>query len=207
MKPALLLAAAALLLAACHHTARLARRAAEGDPVAQCEYGRCLLTGQKGLSAHPERAVAWFRCAAADGYAPAQTMLALCYERGLGVERDEAEARRLYTLAAEQGYTNACRALVAWDIRRGQLPAASRWLRTMAEQENPAAQLFYGKLCLSGQLGQKREEEGVRYLRFAAMQGNAEACRLLADCYACGTGVPQNALLAEGWRQNAQEAS
>lgn len=31
----------------------------------------------------------------------------LCYEKGIGVPKDEAEAARLFKLAAEQGYAAA----------------------------------------------------------------------------------------------------
>lgn len=197
--------AAAFLLSSCYHNAELAQRAADGDPQAQYEYARRLLTGQKGLTAEPECAVAWLHPAAEAGYAPAQALLALCYERGLGTERSPREANRLYTAAAEQGHAPACRALVAQEMAAGRLPAAERWLRLLAEQDNAGAQLVYAKMCLGGSFGHRREAEALRYLRFAAMQGNAEACLLMADCYAEGIGVPRNAALAQGWRRNAEE--
>lgn len=202
MKRLLLLVAAAWFLSACHQNAALAHRAAEGDPLAQYEYGRRLLTGQKGLAAQPEQAVAWLRAASSDGYAPAQAVLALCYERGLGVPADAAESKRLYTLAAEQGHTPACQALMAQEMRAGHVEGAKRWLRSMAEGGNPAAQMLYGKSCLAG----NRAGEGLRFIRYAAMQGNAEACLLMADCYEQGRGVPQNQDLADGWRRNAEES-
>lgn len=201
MKRLLLLVAAALCLPACHQNAALAHRAAEGDPLAQYEYGRRLLVGQKGLPASPEQAVSWLRAASSDGYAPAQAVLALCYERGLGVPVDTAEAKRLYTLAAEQGHTPACQALMAQEIRAGHTEGAKRWLRSMAEGGNPAAQMLYGKSCLAG----NRAGEGIRFIRYAAMQGNPEACLLMADCYEYGRGVPRSDALAAGWRKNAEE--
>lgn len=42
------------------------------------------------------------------GYANAQFNLGLLYESGLGVEKSNAEALRLYTLAAEQGDAKVC---------------------------------------------------------------------------------------------------
>jgi stage V sporulation protein D (sporulation-specific penicillin-binding protein) len=48
--------------------------------------------------------------------------------------------------------------------------------------------------------------EGIRYLRYAAMQGNAEACLMLSTCYATGKGVPKNDELMMGWLVNAAEA-
>lgn len=206
MKRCLLLLAAALLLPACYHNGTLIRHAQEGDPLAQYEYGRRLLTGQKGVRHDPERAVAWLRAAASDGYAPAQSVLALCYERGIGVAADIAEAKRLYTMAASQGHTPACQALIAQEMRAGNTAEATGWLRSMAEGGNPAAQMLYGKSCLSGQFGKARVKDGVRFIRYAAMQGNEEACLLMADCYANGRGVPKDEAMAEGWRKNAGES-
>lgn len=203
MKRCLLLLAAAFLLPACHHNSTLISQAKEGDPLAQYEYGRRLLLGQKGVKHDPAAAVAWLRAAASDGYAPAQAVLALCYERGIGVERSAEEAKRLYTLAAAQGHAPACRALIAQELRAGNTSGASGWLRSMAEGGNPAAQMLYGKSCLSGDFGKARVADGVRFIRFAAMQGNEEACLLMADCYEQGKGVPKDAAMAAGWLQNA----
>lgn len=205
MKNRCLLLLTAVLLTACYHNASLARRAAEGDPLAQYEYGRRMLVGQKGMRQNPERAVAWLRAAAADGYAPAQAVLALCHEHGIGTERNEEEAKRLYTLAAAQGHGPACKALIAREMRAGNSAGATGWLRSMAEGGNPAAQMLYGKACLSGELGEGRAAEGLRFIRYAAMQGNREACLIMADCYAEGRGVPRNADIARGWQRNAAE--
>lgn len=204
MKRCLLLLAAAFLLPACHHNGTLIRQAKEGDPLAQYEYGRRLLLGQKGVKHDPAAAVAWLRAAASDGYAPAQAVLALCYERGLGVERSTEEAKRLYTLAAAQGHTPACQALIAQEMKAGNKAGAAGWLRSMAEGGNPAAQLLYGKSCLSGAFGKARKTDGIRFIRYAAMQENKEACLLMADCYAKGRGVPQDDDMARGWHRNAE---
>jgi hypothetical protein len=51
--------------------------------------------------------VAWFKKAADQGLALAQTNLGICYERGKGVKNDEKEAARLYQKAANQGFALA----------------------------------------------------------------------------------------------------
>lgn len=206
MKRAWLFVMAAAFLSACHHNGDLIRRAAEGDPLAQYEYGRCLLTGQRGVKANPERAVAFLRPAAEGGYAPAQAVLALCCERGLGTALSLAEARRWYAAAAEQGHLQSCRELLRLELAARHPTEANRYLFRLAEHENPAAQFALGKLCLSGALGDERRTDGLRYVRFAAMQGDREACLLMADCYEKGQGgLPQNIELARGWRENAED--
>jgi len=47
--------------------------------------------------------VKWYRIAAAQGYAPAQSSLGLAYEKGQGVPQDYQEAVKWYRLAAAQG--------------------------------------------------------------------------------------------------------
>jgi TPR repeat protein len=49
--------------------------------------------------ADPAEAAAWFRRAADQGLAGSQSMLAVMYEKGVGVERDAAEAARWRALA------------------------------------------------------------------------------------------------------------
>lgn len=206
MKRLLLLLVAATFLTACSRHADLIRRVSEGDPIAQYEYGRCLLTGQRGVKKDPALAVGFLHPAAEGGYAPAQAVLALCYERGLGTAVSLKDARRWYAAAAEQGNLSACRELLRLELAAKHPKEASRYLFRLAEHENPAAQLALGKLCLKGALGEAHRADGIRYVRYAAMQGDREACLLMAECYETGQGgLPQNAALAQGWRTNAAD--
>ncbi len=50
-----------------------------------------------------EESVKWFRKAAEQGYAPAQSCLGTCYDNGNGVPQDYAEALRWFRKATEQG--------------------------------------------------------------------------------------------------------
>ncbi|MGH7875618.1 MAG: tetratricopeptide repeat protein, partial [Candidatus Binatia bacterium] len=54
-----------------------------------------------------QEAVKWYRLAAAQGYAPAQSSLGLAYEKGQGVPQDYQEAVKWYRLAAAQGNESA----------------------------------------------------------------------------------------------------
>ena len=49
----------------------------------------------------------WFRKAAEQGYAEAQSILGTIYEEGQGVEQDYKEAVKWYQLAGEQGNAEA----------------------------------------------------------------------------------------------------
>ena len=54
-----------------------------------------------------EKALAWFRKAAAQGHAAAQDHLGMCYENGHGVEADAQQALAWYQRAAEQNFAGA----------------------------------------------------------------------------------------------------
>ena len=205
MRAAGWLLGAVLLLGACHWSAAdLRRRASAGEPRAQYEYGRCLLTGQRGLPRDASAALPWLQAAAQSGLPQAQRALGLCYERGLGAEASVEQARRCYAAAAGQGDAVAAMACALLELRTGHRAAALWRLRRWADEEElPQAQLLLGMLGLEGTLGRDSAAEGVRYLRYAAMQGSGQACLLMALCYARGLGVPRDEGLARGWLQNA----
>ena len=60
-----------------------------------------------GVAQSHKAAAKWYRLAAKQGHAPAQTILAVMYGSGLGMGQDFKEAVKWYKLAAEQGYTPA----------------------------------------------------------------------------------------------------
>ena len=56
-----------------------------------------------GVSRDDAEAIRWYRRAADQGDALAQSNLGWMYENGRGVQRDRVEAVRWYTRAADQG--------------------------------------------------------------------------------------------------------
>ena len=85
-------------------------------------------------------AVKWYRKAAEQGHAFAQTNLGLCYEEGKGVSQDYYEAVKWYRKAAEQGQADAQHNLgVCYYNGRGvsqNTYEAIKWFRKAAEQGN-----------------------------------------------------------------------
>ena len=207
MKRAAAIIVAALALAACHHNEQLADAAAEGNAAAQYEYGRRLLGGEKGLSANPHQAALWLTAASLRGHAKAQSLLGWCYAAGRGVEKSPAESRKWYEAAARQGSAEACLELAKTSMREHREPDAAYWLKPLAEAGYTGPQSFLGKLLLLDQGGAIPQEEAQRYLRFAAMNGDAEAAMLMAYCYAAGIGVPKNPVLMNGWLRMFAELS
>lgn len=195
-----------MLLTGCHNIYQLRRAAVKGDPEAQYEYGRRLLTGQKGAIHSSRLAFKWFSRAAENRHPKAMAAMGLCYERGLGVQKSLPKARKWYASAVDEGNDDACQTLVQMEARAGNLSGALHWLERMADDDSIPAQLILAHMHLNGTAKNASAAEGIRYLRYAAMQGNGEACLMLSTCYATGKGVPKNEELMMGWLLNAAEA-
>jgi peptidoglycan hydrolase-like protein with peptidoglycan-binding domain len=80
----------------------IAEAAKRGDPDSQNTYGGMFETGA-GVIQDPVAAAKWYRLAADADNGFGQANLALLYAKGVGVERDPAEARRLLEKANENG--------------------------------------------------------------------------------------------------------
>ena len=118
-------------------------------------------------------AVRWYRLAAEQGHATAQTNLGFRYDNGRGVPEDDAEAVRWYRLAAEQGNANAQFIL---GVMYDSSPSGSGTVRAY-----------------------RRTTRTVRWYRLAAEQGYAEAQFNLGVMYADGRGMPQDYVSAHMW--------
>jgi len=98
--------------------------------------------GQFALGCHFQRdedhaqAFAQFQLSEAQGLDAAQFELGRCYEFGYGIAKDDAEARRLYQLAADQGFPDAFEVLseLAADVEE------IYWFRRLADDNLKLAQ-------------------------------------------------------------------
>lgn len=81
-------------------------RAEAGDAVAQFNLARLYALGE-GMTINRQEFVRWCTTAADQGLPEAQFTLGCCYLRGLGVEKNEAEGRRLLEAAAAAGFAPA----------------------------------------------------------------------------------------------------
>lgn len=179
-------------------THSILERAQAGEPHAQYEYGRRLLTGQKSKK-NPELALGWFQAAAQQGHAKAQAALGACYQQGVGHPRHEKTALSWYNKAAEQGNEHALMALLAHADKQSSTTAAKRTLQQLLDAENPVAELYIATRLMKKGTDEVELSEAVDYLRYAAMGGNGEAALLLSLCYIEGTGVHPSPGLAMGW--------
>ncbi len=81
-----------------------------------------------------------------------------------------------------------------------------RWYRRAAERGHSDAQFSLGFMYVLGEGVQGDSEEGLRWLRLAAAQGEGSAMRLMADLYRNGYhGVPIDPLQAAEWDRRYHE--
>ena len=84
------------------------KAARQNSAVAQNELGDMYRDGNyEGVDQNYSRAVKWYRKAADQGYADAQSNLGFMYGNGKGVPQNDAEAVKWYRKAADQGDASA----------------------------------------------------------------------------------------------------
>lgn len=138
------------------------------------------------------------RRAADQGHADATYRLRQQYPEG--TERDA-----LLLKAGELGSLEAQRDLGAlyatgdWTGPRDAVRAAE-WYRRAAERGHPDAQYNLGFMYLLGEGVEANPNEGLRWLKRSADQGDECAIRLLADLYCNGKyGIPADAVEVQLW--------
>lgn len=149
------------------------------------------------------------RSAAERGEEWAQANLGGCYLRGIGMEKDAAEAVKWYRKAADQGNAVAQSILgVCYENGIGVAKDAAeavKWHRKAAEQGYAGAQCNLGDCYVNGIGVEKDAVEAVKWYRKAAAQGLAEAQCNLGVCYVKGIGMEKDAVEGVKWCRKAAE--
>ncbi len=134
-----------------------------------------------------------YRQAAEQGSTRSMLDLGLCYEFGIGVEKDELEAVEWYRKAAGQGDLQA-------QIRLGNsynngigvdkdAAKAFEWYQKAAERDVAEAECRLGICYSNGKGVYKDQEEAAKWYAKAAEHGDAYALGALSICYSRGNGV------------------
>lgn len=156
------------------------RSADQGFAPALNKIGLCRLNGLCGMEKDVNKAVECFRKAADDGLADSMFHLAMLYEGGLGVEKDEIAARRYLEMAARSEVPIACLMLALKKFGvKDATPADQRegaaLLLTAAEGGNQQAQTMYAMCCENGIGVEKDLAEAAGWYRRAAKAGSTQA--------------------------------
>jgi len=150
--------------------------------------------------------VKWFRKAADQGDAGAQSHLGVAYENGYGVPEDDIEALKWYRKAAGQGDADAQFNLgMMYAKGYGDGAEAVKWFRKAAGQGNAAGQYGLGMMYVKGEGIPKDSAEAVEWYRKAANQGYATAQLNLGIMYAKGEGTQKDGAEAVRWYRKAAD--
>jgi TPR repeat protein/serine/threonine protein kinase len=155
-------------------------------------------------------ALALVRPRVAGGDPVAEVTLALLYELGWGVEKNDAEFIRLLRSAAQRGHARA-QASLGRAFARGHGVTkdgteSMRWFRKAAEGNFAPAQYAVGRAHLAGVDAAKDESEAARWFRLAADRGHPAAQYDLGTLYLQGRGVAQSdADAVRRFRQSAEQ--
>jgi uncharacterized protein len=157
----------------------------------------------RGVPKDEVEAVKWFRIAAKQGNAEAQSELGFAYQNGKGVHEDRVEAAKWFRLAAEQGNAKAQTTLgfayqMGIGVQKNHVEAV-KWFRMASEQGVAPAQYVLGVIFQDGIGVPKDEVEAVKWFRMAAEQGDAGAQHNVGVAYANGDGVQQDFTEAAKW--------
>ncbi|KAG1647600.1 Chemotaxis response regulator protein-glutamate methylesterase of group 1 operon [Nymphon striatum] len=134
----------------------------------------------------PTAAVDFLQRAADAGSPEAQFELAKLYERGTGVEPDDAKALALYRAAAAQNFADAINDLGFLHYQGGLgLPAdpqkALRFFERAADLRHPQAQFNFAALIDDGLISTKGPDDAALYLYAALRSGSADVLNLLSE--------------------------
>ncbi len=179
----------------------------QGHSGAQVLLGEMYLIGM-GTPQDDQRALEWFRKAAAQGEAIAQNNLGVMYQGGrAALPPDDRQAVEWYRKAAAQGYAPAQYNLGNMLLNGNGVPQddaqAIAWFRKAAELGYPPAQHDLGNAYLNGRGVSQDDGQAIAWYRKAAAQGYASAQHNLGVSYFNGRGVPQDDQQAVQWYRKA----
>ena len=128
-----------------------------------------------------EEAIKWYRLAAEQGYALAQTNIGLMYEVGEGVNQNYEEAIKWYHLAAEQGFSGAQSKLgLMYESGKGVMQnyeKAVQLYRQSAEQGNLLGQKYLGVMHVLGQGVKKDYNIAYMWFFLSGSKGNKNSLK------------------------------
>ena len=166
-------------------------------PAAYAQMAHLLLMGTHfGDNKNVKTALEYAHKAANMGFTPANQIIADCYQKGIGVEKNIEKANDYYR-----------RALVECDNQEVENQLQDNGQKVFSQftlafegkkiediifykQINDRDGIFdYARACLSGYRVKRDYNEGVKYLQKAISLGHIEAITILGICYDLGLGV------------------
>ncbi len=167
-----------------------------------------LYFGGVGVPKNDELAVQWFRKAADQGDAHAQSAIGFLYSSGKGMPKNDELAAQWFRKAADQGDAHAQSAMGFLYSSGKGVPKndelAAQWYLKAADQGDAHARFTMGVFYSKG-LGVSHDDvQAAWWFRKAAEQGYADAQRAIASCYREGKGVPKDSAQVFEWYRRAE---
>ncbi len=114
-------------------------------------------------------------------------LLGYCYEFGIGVEEDNALAKKYYSIAAENGIKEAMRALGLMHLQNNDIVNAVSYLTKAYGNNDKLAGFKLGQIYFDGKYVKKDYNNAVNY--FNNTKEIKSSLYMLAECYYYGNGV------------------
>src|SRR5713226_1300871 len=152
----------------------------------------------------PEAIGAW-RKAADKGSTSAMIELGVLYGTGAGVERDEAQARKLFERAAQAGNPRGVTNLAALGggSSASSDPVRARELLARAAETNAEAQYQLGLMMVDGSGGTRDDAAARNLFERAAAQNHAGALERMGAFTQEGRGGPKDSSAAKAYYERA----
>lgn len=132
-----------------------------------------------------------------------EVVMALCYQKGNGVKRNNRKAAEYFEAAAGQQSADACRELALLCLNTGKKEDAAKWFLQSAGQGDLPSVYYSGLLRMDG-IGTERDTvAALGYLREAAERGFPQALFDLSGRYEKGDGVARDTAAALGYLREA----
>lgn len=161
------------------------------------------------LERRMDRIARWEQ-AARIGSPRAAVLTAACHQYGVGMGRDDAEALRLYRVAADGGNAEGMHMVGFFHDTAIGVPEdfceAMKWYRAGAAAGNTYSMVFAGDLFSEGQGVAVDLSQAMKWYRTAAGAGSALGMRRLGQMFLEGTGVALSHEEARKWIQKAVDA-
>ena len=193
------------------------RSAEQGNPQAIGNMGLCYETGH-GVPADSLKASELYLASihkgnktllaiqeeqARKGSVFSDMLLATCWQKGIGVTRDQAKAVPYLEAAASKNCVKAQRDLGLALLNLRKPGDAYKWFRMGTANGDLTSTFYCGKMLLEG-LGVKQDKErAVDFLRKAAEAGFPQAMFYMGNCCLAGNGIAANPEQAVTWYRRA----
>ena len=185
-------------------------RAIFGNANSQAHMGFICMNGLYGRRVDTDMAYMWFKESANKGNKFGLMGLAVCYEDGIGVEKNEKKALEYYTRSCQLNNPDAylrlgdCYYKGLLGLEKNEREAVICWKRA-AELGGSLGQYKYG-ICYQIGMGLKQDnKKAFDWIKKSAKQGNAEAQYKLGCYYLDGVGTSPNSKAAYRWLLKAKK--